>query len=288
MTPTVAVATLAGAGAGLALCLLGAAWRAQPTYGTGTPYRRVRRLSGLQRRLRRRTALACLAGLGAGVVTRWPLVGLAAAALVGAGPRLGVGTTSSTIDRLDALASWIESLRDVVAGGVGLEQAIDLTAATAQPALASELGLLAGRLRAHRPLPETLYRLADDLDDGTADRALAALVIAAEARGPGLIAVFDKLASATREQVSARRQINASRQSTHRAVQIILGLTAVSFGGLVIVNRGYLDVYRDALGQGVLALALALTGAGLVWLRHLEHVDAPARFLRRRTYGGSR
>ena len=287
MTPAFALATLAGAGAGTGLCLLTLARRSRGA-GFRAPSRAARRLAAIPSRVRRRAVLACLAGAVAGALTRWPVAAIAAAALVVAGPSLGLGTSARTIGRLDALASWIESLRDVVAGGIGLEQAIDLTAATAQPALAAELGLLAGRLRAHRPLPETLHRLADDLDDGTADRALAALIIAADARGPGLVAILDKLATATRDQVSARRHIDASRRSTHRAVQIILGLTATSMGSLLLVNRSYLDAYRDAVGQLVLALALGLTATGLAWVRHLEHVDAPARFLRHDTHRSAR
>ena len=72
-------------------------------------------------------------GVGVGllvlVLTRWPVAALAAGALAFVGPALfgGARRRSRAIARLDGLAAWTESLRDTIAGAVGLEQAIPAT-----------------------------------------------------------------------------------------------------------------------------------------------------------------
>ena len=75
------------------------------------------------------------------------------------------------------------------AGSVGLEQAIIATSRTAPAPIAVELVTLADRLRVRMPLPQALHRLADDLDDASADLVVAALLLNARLRGPGLAQV---------------------------------------------------------------------------------------------------
>src|SRR5918995_623603 len=67
--------------------------------------------------------------------------------------------------RLEALASWTESLRDTIAGAVGLEQAIPASYNAAAPILKPPLALLIDRLHTREPLPDALIRFGDDLDD---------------------------------------------------------------------------------------------------------------------------
>ena len=73
------------------------------------------------------------------------------------------------IARLEALASWTESLRDTIAGAIGLEQAIPATTANAGAAIRPSLNLMVDRLRIREPLPDALLAFAEDLDDPSAD-----------------------------------------------------------------------------------------------------------------------
>ena len=106
----------------------------------------------------------------------------------------GAGAERRAIARLEALAAWTESLRDTIAGAVGLEQAIPATAYAASPAIAGELDTLVDRLRVRVPLPVALQRFADDLDDASADLIVAALILNSRLRGPGLRDVLSSLA----------------------------------------------------------------------------------------------
>ena len=141
-------------------------------------------LKGLSGRL-----IACLVvGLGVLLLTRWIVLAVAAGLLVIVWPLLFGGAKQEKLAaaKIEALATWAESLRDTIAGAVGLEQAIPATVYAAAPVLREDLALLADRMRVRVPLPTALRQFADDLDDPTADLIVSALIMNARLRGPGL------------------------------------------------------------------------------------------------------
>ena len=225
------------------------------------------------------------AGAGAGVltlvVTRWVVLAVTLGVLVAMWDRFvgGAAEERRAIARLEALASWTESLRDTIAGAVGLEQAIPATAATASAHIRPALNVLVDRLRIREPLPEALRRLADDIGDASADLIIAALVLNARLRGPGLREVLGALAASAREDLDMRRRIEAERRSTRRSVQIVVAVTVGVAGLLTVLNPAYVAPYRSFVGQVVLAVVIALFAAGVAWLRRLARVEVPERFL---------
>ena len=127
--------------------------------------------------------------------------------------------------RVEALAAWTESLRDTIAGAVGLEQAIPASVRAAAPALRPHLDALVDRLRARMPLPDALAalrrRARRPLGRHHRRRAHPQLPAARSrpARGAGRAG-----------QVGARgaRHAAAGRgrsASTRRSVQIVVGVT---------------------------------------------------------------
>ncbi len=273
------------AGAGLALLLWTLVPR-PPRPGDGarsaaSAQSRARRLHRLYA-LRRRGPLAALAAVLALVVTRWPVAAIAAAALVLAWPALfgGAKAERQAAAMVQALAVWTESLRDTIAGAVGLEQAVVASSAAPPAALAAELATLADRLRVRTPLPTALRRFADDLADPSADLIIATLVLNAGLRGPGLRDVLSSLADSARSEVDMRSRVAAGRASTRRSVQIVVGVTVAFVVGLTVFNPAYVEPYRTALGQGVLLVVVLLFAGGFFWLRRLSQFDVPDRLLR--------
>lgn len=183
--------------------------------------------------------------------------------------------------RVEALAAWTESLRDTIAGAVGLEQAIPASARAAAPALRPHLDALVDRLRSRTPLPEALHQLADDLDDPSADIVVAALILNARLRGPGLREVLGALAKSAREEVDMRQRVMAQRASTRRSVQIVIGVSVAFVIGLAVFNRDFVQPYGTPIGQLVLACVCGLFAAGFWWLRKLSRIETPDRFLHR-------
>lgn len=234
--------------------------------------------------LDRRWLIAIGAGLVTVLVTRWLVAGVAAVTVAIAWPALfgGLRDERRAMARLEGLAAWTESLRDTVAGAAGLEQAIPVTAATAAPAIAAALRSLTDRLRVRMPMRVALQRFADDLDDPSADLIVAALILNARLRGPGLRDVLTSLARSGRAELDMRRRIAAGRRATTRSVQIVTGVTVLFVVGLSLLNPGYVEPYGTFLGQVVLSFVCAIFAAGFLWLQRLSRVDMPQRFLRAR------
>jgi Flp pilus assembly protein TadB len=240
-----------------------------------------RRSSFNPRRTTVSAALGVITGLGVLVFTRWIVLAVAVGLLASFWRSVFGGTREERtgILRLDALASWTESLRDTIAGAVGLEQAIPATAATSSPLIRPSLNLLVDRLRIREPLPTALQRFADDFDDPSADLVVAALILNSQLRGPGLRDVLTALASAAREELDMRRRIEAARRSTRRSVQIVVAVTLGVAGLLIVLNRDYVAPYGSFVGQIFLAVSISLFAGGVFWLRRLARIAMPERFL---------
>ncbi len=272
------LAIAAGAVFGLGLFVLVLVFTGVPQAPGGKPTRRRRSVSPNQRTwmLVRGLVLGALTLL----LTRWVVAALAMAALGFFWERVaGSGTERVGIARLEAMAGWTESLRDTIAGAIGLEQAIPATAANANVAIRPSLNLLVDRLRIREPLPSALLAFAEDINDPSADVICAALVLNARLRGPGLRDVLTALAISAREELDMRRRIEAGRKSIRSSVRIVLFIVLGVMGLLAVFNRHYVAPYSSATGQLVLLLVVLLLAGGLLWLRKLASPPSTERFL---------
>jgi hypothetical protein len=191
----------------------------------------------------------------------------------------GAGSERRAITRLEGLATWTESLRDTIAGAVGLEQAIPSSTRIASPAIKEPLLRLVDRLHTRMPMPDALRLFAGDLDDASADLIIAALIINSRLRGPGLRDLLGALSRSVREELDMRRKVSAERRSTRRSVQIVIGVSVGMAIGLAFLDRSFLAPYSSPFGQLVLALIACLYGLGIWWLRKLAKFESPQRML---------
>lgn len=272
---TGSVAVLAGALIGGGVFLLVAYFAGVDVPATRTDSRQLVRTTS------RRLLGAAVTGLLVLLITRWVVMTIAAAALVVLWPMLFGGTRQEkeAAARIEALATWAESLRDTIAGAVGLEQAIPATVYAASPVIRSDLALLADRMRVRVPLSQALRQFADDLDDPTADLIISALVMNSRLRGPGLRQLLSNLAATARAELDMRQRVSASRAGTRRSAQIVVVFSVLVILGLAIFNRTFVAPYNSARGQLVLLVVIALFTVGLMWMRHLAGVTLPRRFL---------
>lgn len=277
------IGLLLGAGFGLSLTLLVATasgWRPPRPPGIGRRAGRGdRRWFGAA--ARRRAGYAAGAALLVAVVTRWPVAVAATAGLVWCWPLLfgAAAASAAQMNRLEALATWTESLRDTIAGSIGLEQAIPRTVEAAAPVLQPALARMTGLIRAHVPLPQALAGFAEEFDDPSADLVVAALILNARLRGPGLEGTLTALAATAREELEMRQRVEAGRKSLRRAALIIVTVTLLVAGALVLFSRDYVAPYASTVGQLVLALVMVLFGAAFWWMRKVAEAPMPERFL---------
>ena len=237
-------------------------------------------LKGLSGRL----IASLVVGLGILLLTRWIVLAVAAGLLVIVWPLLFGGAKQEKLAaaKIEALATWSESLRDTIAGAVGLEQAIPATVYAAAPVLREDLALLADRMRVRVPLPTALRQFADDLDDPI----VSALIMNARLRGPGLRQLLSALADTARSELDMRQRVSASRAGTRRSAQIVVIFSIVIMLGLAVFNRSFVAPYSSVRGQLVLVVVVALFAVGMLWMRRLAGVQLPRRFLTVSTHVG--
>ena len=275
-----AAQVLAGAAAvacalGVALVMAGARRHSPAPGATGLG------LPGLRRRPRvLRPALAVLSGLGAAALTGLPALGVAVAGAFLALPALLGGDTraAARIDRVEAVEEWARRVADVLAIGVGLEQALVAAARTAPEAIADEALTLSARVSARMPTEEALRRFADTLADPSADLVVASLILAARRRGPGVAAALTAIAESVGEEVAARRRVEADRAKPRTTARVVTAITALIIG-VGLLNRGYTGPYATFLGQVVLAATLGFFAAALWWMHNMTVTKPPARLL---------
>ncbi|MCH7229929.1 type II secretion system F family protein [Glycomyces sp. L485] len=233
----------------------------------------------------RRLSAAALAAAVVGFITGWPVAALGAAGLAWAAPKLfgSDRTGRAEIDQIDAIAAWIESLRDVLAAAAGLEQTITATADHAPPQIRDQVQALAADLHAGRPLPEALADFATAVDDETADMAVMALSAAAYQSG-NLADLLSRLARTARDGAAVRMRVQASRARVRTASRIIAAVALIFPAGLIVLNREFLAPYATVTGQLVLAAVASLFALALWWLARL---GSPARTVRLLDAGGT-
>lgn len=215
------------------------------------------------------------------IVTGWILpagvAGLATWIISGGYLRSGTPTAVS-LARLDALASWVESVRDLLLAGEQTIGAVIASARSCPPAIRPAVRRLTASL-GRRDAEASLRRFATEIDDPVADLVAVGLLIAIR-RGARTAAVLSALAEQTRFLAERRRLVEAERAPARREVRVLTGLMSALFVGLLLAGRStHLDAYDTATGQVVLVVAI-LAFAGLVArTQTLSRFPAPSRFL---------
>jgi Flp pilus assembly protein TadB len=251
------------------------------------PARTLTPVSKLSRRLGAvspRTRAALLIGTASGMViallTGWVLaIVLVPAGLVGIPLLLSAPPSAGRIERIEAMEEWSRTLAGKLVAGQSLRSALIRSLRSAPAPIQPEVSRLVNRLWANTTSTESALRLfAEDLDDSTGDLLTGNLILAARGRGTGLAPVLEALAESVAADVRARRQIEADQEkprSTARAVTVItLGVL-----GVHALSGDYVEPYRSALGQAVLAGLLTAYISALLWMRRMSVAKPLPRFL---------
>lgn len=231
-------------------------------------------------RLPLRLAVAAVAGSVVGVLTQWPVAALlvAVGGFVLPGMVGGRAEREHELELIEAIAGWAEMLRDTMAAAGGLEQSIIASASVAPRAIRPRVATLAIRLERER-LSVALRHFADEIDDPTCDLVVAALLLAADKSPKRLGELLGMLASSARAEVNMRLRVESGRARARTSVRVVSIATASFAIGLVVLNRGYLEPYDSALGQGVLGIVGACFATSFYWMARVSRYEAVDRFL---------
>ena len=228
-----------------------------------------------------RAAWAAALGIVVLAVSGWivPAVVIAAATWywVSAFQRRESGRAND-VDRTDALASWIENLRDVLLAGDQPIGAIASTVPSTPPIIRPAVRRLSAAL-GHQNPDTAFRRFADELDDPLGDLVSAGLSIAVQ-RGARTVAVLTSLAEQARTAADRRRIVEAERAPVQREVLLLsLIMGALVMVLLVFGRASYLDAYDTNEGQLFLGSVLAVYAVLLLRVQRLSKFPKPSRFL---------
>ncbi|WP_037636583.1 type II secretion system F family protein [Streptomyces katrae] len=250
--------------------------------GAAARLRAGRHLASRDEQMARRTRLT--GGALAGVLL-WLISGVFIAgvmvflAVIGV-PWLLSPTRSATarIAKLEALGDWTQRLANVLRLGRGLDEALQVSRRGCPEDITGEVADLVDRLQVGWRPVDALREFGDALNDVTADKVVAALVLSAADRGPGLAQALEDLAESVHEEVARRRAIEADRAKPRTTMRwmTIITLGVIGCGFLI---PSYTAPYGTLLGQLVLAVVLAGFVGVLALMRQIADIKPVPRFL---------
>ena len=211
--------------------------------------------------------------------TGWPVAAVLAAGAAAGLPTLSGGRRRTLDQRavVEAIAAWTEMLRDAVASGRGVQEAVALTAPLAPAALReATLSLRARSVRG--PLAPALRAFADEVGDPMADLVAATLTLAATREVRELADLLGALARTTRQRAALRLAAEAGRAGMRTTARSIAGMTIVLLVGMMALQPAYLSPYATPIGQVVALAAAGWFALGFWGLSRLGRPAAPRRF----------
>ena len=199
-----------------------------------------------------RLGLAGLAGalgfIGSG---GWPVAGIALAAAGFMAPTLALAKRKrrENLARVEAIATWVESLRDTMAGAAGLQEALRTTARVAPAPIRSEVQDLAFRLR-HQSVSQSLRLFARDLAHPLGDMVVASLLLATTRHAGSLSTVMASTAQTARDSAAMWRKIEAGRAGAYSQAKLASAITAIIILFAMLTRREYLEPFDSFVRSG--------------------------------------
>jgi tight adherence protein B len=200
-------------------------------------------------------------------VTGWPV----AAAYSGCAgflfPTLAVAKRRrrEAVERIDAIAVWAESLRDMTAASAGIQEALRMSARVAPQPIRAEVRSLALRLQ-HQSVRQSLRHFAADMKHPLADMIVVSLILATSTHAGSLQGVLAMTAKGARDSASMWRQIESSRTRTYSQSRMAGWISALMVVFLVVTRRSFLEPFDSVGGQvamAVIGAAFFLSGVAL-------------------------
>jgi tight adherence protein B len=272
---------LLGGLAGVGLLIAWFGLRGHALFGTG-PAAKVSRIAQLDR-MALRIASAIGLALVAGLLTRWVAVVVTAAVggfLLPSVSRVR-GRHQREMTKVEALATWIEQVRDTLSAANGLEHAIAATGPLAPVEIAPAVERLAARL-SYENGAVALRRFADEVDHPLADFVVAALVAATEYQARDLTPLLGELATAARSEASMRTRVWVGRARTRTAVRVIGVVIVLMVIALNFLDPTYMSAYSTLVGQVVLSVIVMMFAGSLMSMDRMGRIALPERFIARR------
>lgn len=226
----------------------------------------------------RRWAISLASGVGAFLITGW--IGLALAAPAVTDSMLALysdrARRNARRTRVEAIAAWLEMIRDTIASGAGFGSAVRLTARRAPGPIAAEVRRLSARLDS-MSFSEAITRFGEEVDVAEADTAFVALATASRSAGGNLGRVLTVGVESLRDKVEQSSRIDALRSRFLTSAGLMVGATVASSAMVLLSSRQFRSSYESSTGQLVLVLVGAFFVLAVMTLRRMASEGATVR-----------
>lgn len=232
------------------------------------------------RRFAKRLGPRGAAGLGGAtaglLLTGWPVAAIAGASLGAAAPGLveRARTEREWVRRIEALTDLAARVRDALRAGIGIRDSLAQVASAPSP-IGSELKRLAAETKVSG-LGEAAATFGERMGkDG--ELVASALALSERVGARNTSEVLDALAEALEARAATIREAKAHQARARLSARIVAAVPLLLVLGIRHTNPAYLAPFDTVLGQVVLALALALIGAGYFTMVRIARVEGAWR-----------
>ncbi len=228
-------------------------------------------------------AAALCAAAAVAALTRWPVAAVWAFCATLAVPLLRSNRNhdaDSEIEKVEAIATWSEQIRDTMAASAGLQQALVVTARAAPAAIESEL-LTFARSAPRGDLAGSLRRLGQALSHPCSDMVIAGLVSATDLDAGRLVPLLTRLASSIRDEAQMRVRVEVGRARVRMSMRIVGGCVSLTALLVAVAGQDLLVAYNSVTGQLWLLVVGSVVVAAIWSSRRLARMPQPERFVAR-------
>ena len=226
-------------------------------------------------------ASAAAAALLAQLLFGWPIVTLAVACAGGLAPfwYFRQRAERRRAEVAEAVGEAVETLRDAVRIGLGIEESLRALARTGPLALRPALAEMERDIRLagfEQAIERARSRLAEPLFDTLAVSLLTSYRIG----GRNLAAVLDGISASVRGSVQVRREVRSQQAQNVLSARVIAALPVVLVLVIRATNPNYLTAFSQPAGQLILGCCLVSVALGYTVMLRQAALPGQGRMLR--------
>ncbi len=280
---------------GAGLCLLASALTGSAREGTGAPPDEAPGPGWLVARLPRQgpggaglrefsvmsCASAAVSALLAQLLFGWPVVTLAVSGAGALAPFWYVRqrAQSRRAEVAEAVGEAVETLRDAVRIGLGIEESLRALARTGPEALRPALQQMERDIRL-AGFEEAVSRARGRLAEPLFDTLSVSLLTSYRLGGRNLASVLDGISASVRGSVAVRREVRSQQAQNVLSARVIAALPVVLVLVIRATNPNYLQAFSQPAGQLILGCCLLSVAVGYTVMLRQAALPGQGRMLR--------
>jgi len=210
--------------------------------------------------------------------TNWPVAAFYGALIGFLAPSqwLASRRRRAAIERVEAIATWAETLRDTMAASAGLQQALRLSAAVAPRPIRTEVRAMVARLQ-YQSVPQALRRFAGDIRHPLADQVVASIILASQRSAGSLRPILAMTSAAARDSGAMQREVEAARTNSFQQARLAVTISIALMLFMIAQNRSFLTPFDSFGGQVALFITLGAFFGSMVLLYRMSRPVPPTR-----------